>query len=726
MGMTARNVCLHYVERAPASRRLALSPEQLALLIEGERAAGRSAAALGDYRTSPAPGPRTFTVSFDDAHRSLLAHAAPVMRALDVRPTVFVPTGYVGTSDEFLTWDELRELRDLGWTIGSHSITHPRMSWRLHGEDEPSYAERLYEECARSRESLERALNIEVPLFAYPYGEAPGAAIASVRRAGYAAAFTVRDTLEWDDNPFAIPRLDGMEPTEHVAAAAGESGPTPISVIVPACDRVEILTEVVRRLAGQSYPRERYEVLVVDDGSRCDLSPALRGAPENVRRVAGPGVPGEFRAGQARQFGSQCARFSTLAFIDADVAVGEDFLWHLDWVHRRVPRAVLLAYLSGYNLHTLGQHHTLEEVRPLANVDGVLPVIADRSREPVLRECLDNLDWLDEPWRLAYTGNLSLPRSLLDEVGGFAPEFVGWGLEDIDLGYRLHRAGARWVFSRFAVGYHLVDPSDESPRNPFRRAQPTREHFGGYLANLERLRARHAGDAAMNAFYTRTLGDVDETCGRPQTVGIEMGGGCTLDCAFHRTINRCQPGGVTRDEALERVAYACKVGAREVYILGGEPAEHPGFLDVVRAAKRAGIKRVVAETNAASFSDPALAPAARCAGLDRAVVKIYGFDAECFERVTRRAGSFRRFEAGFANLAAAGIERVGRIVVTPATLASLAMTLARVRREGLPLTEVVVLDPAHVEPVETTLRWWCDAASARPSLRLARASWAVQ
>jgi hypothetical protein len=40
-------------------------------------------------------------------------------------------------------------------------------------------------------------------------------------------------------------------------------------------------------------------------------------------------------------------------------------------------------------------------------------VIPVRSREPTLRAGLDNLDRLDEPRRLAYTGNLSVPRTLL-------------------------------------------------------------------------------------------------------------------------------------------------------------------------------------------------------------------------------------------------------------------------------------------------------------------------
>src|SRR5690606_8369042 len=110
------------------------------------------------------------------------------------------------------------------------------------------------------------------------------------------------------------------------------------------------------------------------------------------------GVDATFRAGQARQWGADHARFDHLAFLDADVAVGSDFLWHLDWVHRRERDAVVLGYLSGYNLHDLGFVHTLADVRG-RDVDA-LSVIPDRSREPTLRACLDNLEWLSDPWSL--------------------------------------------------------------------------------------------------------------------------------------------------------------------------------------------------------------------------------------------------------------------------------------------------------------------------------------
>ncbi len=86
--------------------------------------------------------------------------------------------------------------------------------------------------------------------FAYPYGDITPAARAAVARAGYERAFTVNESLEWDGDELAIPRLDGMEAHGLVRARSNE--PIPISVVVPACDRHATLTEVVKRLAAPS------------------------------------------------------------------------------------------------------------------------------------------------------------------------------------------------------------------------------------------------------------------------------------------------------------------------------------------------------------------------------------------------------------------------------------------------------------------------------------------
>lgn len=685
---TAHNLCLHYVTPRPAERRLALSTGELRALVDAERAAGRTPASLLDY-TRERPGAAHFTLSFDDAHRSVLALAAPLLVELGVTATLFVPTAWVGMGDEWLDWDDLRRLRDLGWTLGAHSVSHPRMSWALYDETPARHALRLADECARSRDALAKALGDAPTLYAYPYGEDPQVAREAVRAAGFSAAFTVRDSVDWDADILSIPRVDAMESAHLVTA--GDDPPLGISVIVPARDRSAILTETLSRLAAQSYPTELHEVLVVDDGSREDLRAALP-ADARFRLIPSGNATGRFQAGQTRSVGAAHAKHPILAFLDADVCVGRDYLWALDWVHRRWARTALLGYLSGYNLHDLGHTHTLAQIGGVTPLERV-PVILDRQREPSARACLDNVDWLSEPWRLCYTGNLSLPRALFDEVGGFDAQFEGWGLEDLDLGIRLHRAGARWLFSRFALGYHVVDPLEDAPRNPFRRANPLPEDFAGFLANLEVLRTRHLGDPAIQAYVTRTLSDIDETCRRPNTVGVEFGGAASIRTPLHARLHHLQAGGVPTEELLDRVAYAVKVGAKRVWLLGGEPAEHPGFLRVLAEAQRHGLHAGI-HTMGHPFADAGFAREARRLNLQIASILTLGGDRSSHDALCGE-GQWDRYVAGAKNLQSAGIHRSAHLVFTDDTAATMTAYEAILRAEGVKIDDRTTLGATY-------------------------------
>ncbi|HJL19353.1 MAG TPA: glycosyltransferase, partial [Sandaracinaceae bacterium LLY-WYZ-13_1] len=549
---------------------------------------------------------------------------------------------------------------------------------------------------------MARELGEAPRLLAYPYGRDPSIARRAAAAAGFEAAFTVRADLEWDGDPLSIPRVDPPGDGAHALHEPDE--PTGFSVVVPACDRLGILADVVTRLASQTYPEDRYEVVVVDDGSRDDPAPIFAEMPANVRLVRQGDEA--FRAGQARQRGADEARHDHLVFLDADVAVEPDFLWHLDWTHRRVPDAVVLGYLSGYNLHDLGYLHTPGQVR---GVDlATLPIIPDRSREPTLRGCLDNLDWLEDPWPLTYTGNLSLPKALLARIGGFSDAFVGWGLEDVDLGVRLHRAGARFVFHRFAVGYHVVDPDESGWRNPFREREPTLDRFEGYLTNLAILERRHADDPAVQAYVARSRGDIEETCGRPMTVGIEMGGAASVRPPHHRRLHRVQPGGVPPEELFDRVAYADKIGARTIYLLGGAPAEHRAFLPLLERAREA-VDWVSIETLAYPFAEPGRLEAAIDAGLRGVVIVVHALDRAPYEAL-HGPGTWDAFARGLAALERSDLERAAHLVVTEPTLDRLDETAAALRARELRVEEATVFDPTHVAAVRA-------ATGVEPTLR---------
>jgi peptidoglycan/xylan/chitin deacetylase (PgdA/CDA1 family) len=79
-----------------------------------------------------------------------------------------------------LTWDQLGQLADGGWEIGSHTRTHPRLT-RL--DDDA-----LERELRDSRAACERGLGRPCRSLAYPFGDFDERVAAAAARTGYAAA----------------------------------------------------------------------------------------------------------------------------------------------------------------------------------------------------------------------------------------------------------------------------------------------------------------------------------------------------------------------------------------------------------------------------------------------------------------------------------------------------------------------------------------------------------
>lgn len=171
--------------------------EQIERQVAGLLDRGYVAATFRDAVLAP-PAERTLTVTFDDAYRSVYDNARPVLESLGVPGTVFVPTALVGSerpmawpgTDRWLgsayeneltpmSWDELGELSELGWELGSHTRTHPRL---------PTIAaEAMRDELAGSRADLEERIGTSCETIAYPYGDYDAAVLAASRQAGFKA-----------------------------------------------------------------------------------------------------------------------------------------------------------------------------------------------------------------------------------------------------------------------------------------------------------------------------------------------------------------------------------------------------------------------------------------------------------------------------------------------------------------------------------------------------------
>lgn len=137
--------------------------------------------ALENALKDGAPLPeKPIVLSFDDGWRDQYEYAFPILKKHNLTATFFVFTNPIGRKG-FLTWDNLKEMRDAGMTIGSHSLSHPFLV-RI---TDPA---QLKKEVEGSKAVLEKELGITVSEFAYPFGQVTPAVEDAVVTAGYKAA----------------------------------------------------------------------------------------------------------------------------------------------------------------------------------------------------------------------------------------------------------------------------------------------------------------------------------------------------------------------------------------------------------------------------------------------------------------------------------------------------------------------------------------------------------
>src|SRR5262249_7704667 len=199
---------------------------------------------------------------------------------------------------------------------------------------------------------------------------------------------------------------------------------------IPTRNRAALLRDSLESLARQTLARDRFEVVVVDDGSTDETPTVCAELAERLHLRHVPLAPSGIAA--AKNAGILAARGTIVCFFDDDdVADPEMLMEHLR-VHEQRPeeRVAVLGYT------TWGDWL---EVTPLMHF------VTDVGHYLFAYDGLEDGQVLD--YTYFWGGRSSCKRSFLLAHGLFNPGFT-FGSEDMQLGYRLLRPGLEGRFAR--------------------------------------------------------------------------------------------------------------------------------------------------------------------------------------------------------------------------------------------------------------------------------------
>ena len=261
------------------------------------------------------------------------------------------------------------------------------------------------------------------------------------------------------------------------------------TVVVPYYQAPDALALTLAGLERQNYPRDLFEVIVVDDGSDPPLEMS-EPSPLNVRVTHQPDLG--FGLARARNNGARAAQGDIVVFLDCDMIPADEWLAaHARWHH-----AASDAMSIGFRRHLDVAGVSAADVR---NRGGTLDeMFADRPFhrpewiESHMARTAELTSEDDDLFRVASGGNLGMSRDFYWEVGGNDESFTQWGAEDVEFGYRAFTLGALLVPERRALCWHQGEgatPSSAESRSleqqraklsqliahhGFRRAKPGR------------------------------------------------------------------------------------------------------------------------------------------------------------------------------------------------------------------------------------------------------------
>jgi glycosyltransferase involved in cell wall biosynthesis len=303
-----------------------------------------------------------------------------------------------------------------------------------------------------------------------------------------------------------------------------------VSLVIKAYNKCELFQFGIASLKNQSYDMEKFEVVLVDDGSTDKLIPMItrHSLPFQFKLVIFPRNMGRAAAWNG---GIKAAEGDIVILADADCVFPKEFIANHVKYHNR-ERVVVSGAANYFPLYTymypeftikqkekalrviksddIIRNRVLSILEQNKNLAGFpIATLEDIAQANFAKYCVrewpglfkhiceeygENLANFHGKW-MAFIGlySISVRRKHLLEIGMIDESFYEYGLEDWELGYRFYKEGYDFLCPHDVYDYH-----QEHPRNQ-------RKVLEGNIINYDIFRKKHP-DMQIKLF-SLSLGD---------------------------------------------------------------------------------------------------------------------------------------------------------------------------------------------------------------------------
>lgn len=209
-----------------------------------------------------------------------------------------------------------------------------------------------------------------------------------------------------------------------------------ISVVIPTYNRKDIILRTINGLYKQTYPKEKFEIVIVDDGSTDDTDKAIADFSREhplPRMIYVKQDPGKKGPAAANNLGIKTATGTYILMINSDI-----------FPDKRLIEEHMISQIAAQN------------PEPLQKIMVQGRVINTSSMEDFTKGHKGySGGYSDISFGYFITWNLSIKKQYLMDGGLFDEDFRNLCWEDVEFGYRLRKLGIKQKYNKNAFGYHF-------------------------------------------------------------------------------------------------------------------------------------------------------------------------------------------------------------------------------------------------------------------------------